>query len=74
MKASKKKLKKYKIKPIFLPNGDILDADELMIKYDFKKDPVFRAKNEDAIAYLKKYPPPGYKPEDFSLDWPDDDD
>jgi hypothetical protein len=65
MKAAKKKLKKYKIKPKFLPNGDILDADELMIKHDFDNDPVFKAKLEEAKADFRKYPPPGYTSEDF---------
>jgi hypothetical protein len=65
MRKADKKLRRYKIKPIFLPNGDILNADALMIKHDFYNDPVFKAKREEALAEFRKYPPPGTTAEDW---------
>jgi hypothetical protein len=63
MKKAKKRSKmkppkrtRYKIKPIYLPNGDIHDADELMIKYDFDNDPYFKAQREKIKAFFQNNP------------------
>ena len=46
--------------PIYLPNGDILNANDLMIDHDFDNDPVFKAKKEKAIEFFRKHPIPDH--------------
>jgi hypothetical protein len=57
-----KKRRKRKITPIFLPNGDIINANELMLDHDFDNDPVFKAKYEEAMEDLRKNQWPGMFP------------